>query len=188
MKTLNIHLIILVLKSYIIILFNWLLIWILKNISEKLLIFTSNNIKYNTIYDISDSTDDEIIEPIDIPSDYKNILEKFNINNVINKYMNSTNKNKKYDENSFYIINSFLFNFKDNQVISKYICTKKIIILFNNFGSLNTIKIKEFESEYKYLYIFYKNELNNFCVKIVDIHNNIDIICHSKLLFNVINL
>ncbi len=170
------------------IIFNWLLIWILKNISEKLLIFTSNNIKYNTEYDVSDSTDDEIIEPIHTSAEYKNILEKFNINNVINKYMNKTKKNKKYDKDSFYIINSFLFNFENNQVFAKYTCTKKIIILFNNFGSFNTIKIKEFESEYKYLYIFYKNDLNDYCVKIVDIYNNINIINNSKLLFNIINL
>lgn len=188
MTKMNFYLIRLVLKSYIILLLNSLLILILKNISEKLLIFTSNNIKYNTEYDVSDSTDDEIIEPMNISVDYKNILEKFNINNVINKYMNNTKKNKKYDKDLFYIINSFLFNFENNQVFAKYTCTKKIIILFNNFGSLNTMKIKEFESEYKYLYIFYKNDSNDYCVKIVDIYNNINIINNSKLLFNIINL
>ena len=40
----------------------------------------------------------------------------------------------------------------------------------------------------KYIYIFYKNNLNQFHIKIIDINNNVDIINNTELTFNMINL
>jgi hypothetical protein len=179
------EIIILVFKSYICKLLNWLILVLLKYISDKYFIFISNDIQYNTIYDISDSSSDEIIEPIYV-KEYDNIITTFKIDNMINKY--TKNRSSYYNKDTFYIINAFLFNFDGVQVINKYVCTKKIIILFNRFGCINTNKIKNMINTYKYIYIFYKNDLNQFHIKIIDINNNIDIINNTELMFNIINL
>ena len=179
------EIIILVLKSYIFRLLNWFILILLKYISDKYFIFVSNDIKYNNTYDISDSSDDEIIEPIYV-KEYETIKNKFKINNMINKYTKNTCKN--YNKDTFYILKSFLFNFDGTCVIDKSICTKKIIILFNRFGCLNTVKINNMINSYKYIYIFYKNDLNQFHIKIIDMNNNVDITNNTELMFNIINL
>ena len=179
------EILILVLKSYISKLLNWLILIILKYISDKYFVLISNDIKYNAVYDVSDSSSDEVIEPIYV-KEYETIKDTFKINNIINKYTKNTSKNYKKD--TFYIIKSFLFNFDGVQVTDKYICTKKIIILFNRFGCINTNKIKNIINSYKYIYIFYKNDINQFHIKIIDINNNVDIVNNTELMFNLINL
>jgi hypothetical protein len=179
------EIIILILRSYLSKLLNWLFLILLKYISDKYFVFVYNHIQYNTIYDISDSSSDEIIEPIYV-KEYETIKNAFKINNIINKY--TKNKYEFYDKNIFYIINAFLFNFNGEQVIEKSICTKKIIMLFNRFGCLNTNNIKNMINSYKYIYIFYKNDLNEFHIKIIDMNNNIDIINNTELMFNLIHL
>ena len=179
------EIIILVLKSYICKLLNWLILVVLKYISDKFFVFVSNDIQYNTVYDISDSSSDEVIEPIYV-KEYETIKNTFKINNIIDKY--TRNKSTYYNKDTFYIINAFLFNFNGAQIIDKSICTKKIIILFNRFGCINTNKIKDMIDSYKYIYIFYKNDLNQFHIKIIDMNNNVDIVNNTELMFNIINL
>lgn len=179
------EIIILVFKSYVCKLLNWLVLILLKYISDKYFIFVSNDIKYNNTYDISDSSSDEIIESIYV-KEYETIKNTFKINNIINKYTKNTCKN--YNKDTFYILKSFLFNFDGDRVINKSICTKKIIILFNRFGCINTNKIKTMINSCKYIYIFYKNDLNQFHIKIIDMNNNVDIINNTELMFNMINL
>jgi hypothetical protein len=183
MNITNTEIIILVLKIYLTKLFNWLCLILLKYISDKYLIFTSNNIKYNAYYDTSDSNEE--LEPIYV-HEYEIIKDRFKIDNIINKY--KQNKYMNYKKNEYYIINSFLFNFDGDYVSDKYYCTNKIIILFNRFECLNTDKIKLVTNKYKYLYIFYKDNLDNFNVKIIDLNNNINIIDNSELIFNIISL
>ena len=43
-------------------------------------------------------------------------------------------------------------------------------------------------NSYKYIYIFYRNNLNKFNVKIIDLNNNVEIINNTELMFNIINL
>jgi hypothetical protein len=180
-----IEILILVIKSYMYKLLNWLILILLKYISDKYFIFISNNVQYNTVYDISDSSSDETIEPIYV-TEYETIKHIFKINNIIDKY--TRNRSECYHKDSFYILKAFLFNFNGIKIIEKSICTKKIIILINRFGCINTNKIKNMIHSYKYIYIFYKNDLNQFRIKIIDMNNNIDIINNTELMFNVINL
>ena len=182
------NLIFLIFKSIIARVINYIILVFLKYISDKYFIFVKNDINYYSMYDLSDSSSDETIEPTAIPIEYINILKKFNITNVINKYTKNTNKHKLYSKDSYYIINSFLFNFKDTNITDKYIFTKKLIILFNRYGYMNTIKINELNDNYKYIYIFYKSDNNIYNVKIIDIKNNVDIIDNSNILFNLIRL
>ena len=184
----NIEIIILILKSLIARIINYIIFIFLKYISDKYLIFVNNDIKYHSMYDVSDSSSDEIIDPLPMPIEYINILKKFNINNVINKYTKNINKHLLYNKDSYYIINAFLFNFKDANVTDKYLFTKKLIVLFNRYGYINTIKINELNDRYKYLYLFYKSDDNIYNVKIIDIKNNVDIVDNSELLFNLIRL
>jgi len=179
---------ILFLKSLFFKLINCIVFLFLKYISDKYFVFVKNDIKYDSIYDASDSNSDDVIEPIEMPIEYKNILEKLNISNVINKYSKSAVKKKLYKHNEFYIINAFLFNFKDRNIVEKDVCTKKLIILFNRFNVINTKHIMDISDHYKYLYIFYKNDENIYNVKIIDIINNVDIVSNSDLLFNIVNL
>lgn len=160
----------------------------MKNISDKCFIFVKNDIQYDSVYDISDSSSEDIIEPNEIPIEYKNILTKLNTSNIINKYSKNINKQKLYNKDSFYIINSFLFNFKDGNVIDKCIFTKRLIILFNRFNYININHINDINGHYKYLYIFYKNDENKYNVKIIDLLNKVDIISNNDILFNIIHL
>ena len=184
----ELEIIFLFLKSLFFKFANYIIFIILKYISDRFFIFVKNDIDYNSVYDISDDSSDDVIEPTEIPIEYKNILKKLNIDNVINKYSKNINKQKLYNKDSFYIINSFLFNFEDKNITDKYIFTKKLIILFNRFSYINTKHIFDITNQYKYLYIFYKNDENKYNVKIIDIINNIDIISNSDLLFNIIHL
>lgn len=183
MNVTNTEIIILVLKSYLIKVFNWLCLILLKYISDKYLIFTSKNVQYNAYYDTSDSNEE--IEPIYV-QEYEIIKDRFKIDNIINKYKKT--KYMNYKKNEYYIINSFLFNFDGEYVIDKYHCTNKIIILLNRFECLNTNTIKIITNKYKYIYIFYKDSTDDFNVKIIDLNNNVNIIDNSELMFNVINL
>lgn len=185
MNVTKLEIIILILKCYLYRLLNWICLVSLNYISDRYLIFVSNKIKYVSYYDISDSSSDEVIEPIYV-KEYESIKDKFKINNIIMKY--TYNKYMNYDKNEFYIIKSFLFNFSAGEVTEKYCFTKKLIINFNRFGSINTNNIKLINSDYKYIYIFYKNGSNNFQIKIIDMNNNIDILCNSELMFNTVSL
>lgn len=184
----DIELIFLFLKSLLFKLMNYILFTILKYISDKYFVFIKNEIKYESVYDVSDSNSEDIIEPTDIPLEYTNILSKLNVNNIINKYSKSNNKKKIYNENSFYIINSFLFNFKEDCMTDKLVFTKKLIILFNRFNSINVKHVFDINDSYKYLYIFYKNEDNKYNVKIIDMLNGVDLVTNSDILFNIIHL
>lgn len=184
----DIELIFLFLKSLFFKLINNILFIILKYISDKYFVFVKNEIKYDSVYDVSDSNSEDIIEPTEIPIEYTNILNKLNVNNIINKYSKNTNKKKMYDDNSFYIINSFLFNFKENCMTDKDIFTKKLIILFNRFNYINIKHIFDINDGYKYLYIFYKNDENKYNVKIIDMLNGIELVSNSEILFNIIHL
>jgi hypothetical protein len=179
------EIIILILKSYICKLLNWLILVLLKYISDKYLIFVPNNIKYNAEYDVSDSSSDEIIEPIYV-KEYEIIKNTFKIHKIINKY--NKNKHNMYNKDTYYILKAFLFNFDGEQVIEKCVCTKKIIIIFNRFGCLNTNNIKNMINNHKYIYIFYKNDMNEFHIKIIDMNNNIDVINNNELMFNLIHI
>lgn len=185
MNITKLEIIILVLKCYLYRLLNWIYLVSLNYISDKYLIFVSNKIKYESYYDISDSSSDEVIESV-YAKEYESIKDKFKINNIIMKYTH--NRYMNYEKNAFYIIKSFLFNFSIDKVTEKYCCTKKLIISFNRFGCINTDNIKLINSDYKYIYIFYKNGSNNFHIKIIDMNNNIDIICNSELMFNTVSL
>lgn len=177
------EIIILIIKTYFSKLINWLYILILKYISDKYLIFVSNKIKYDVCYDTSES-DDEI--ELKYNYEYELIKKTFKINKIIDKY--EKNRYINYNKKDFYIIKSFLFNYDSGKDINKYICTKKIIIIINLFEKLTTDKIKDITNKYKYIYIFYKNDLNEFNVKVIDIVNNIDIYSNSELIFNIITL
>lgn len=184
----DIEIIFLFLKSLFFKLINYILFVVLKYISDKYFVFVKNEIKYDSVYDVSDSNSEDIIEPTEIPIEYKNILNKLNVNNIINKYSKNINKKKMYNEDSFYIINSFMFNFKDSCMTDKYVFTKKLIILFNRFNYINIKHIFDINNEYKYLYIFYKNDENKYNVKIIDMLNGIELISNSEVLFNIIHL
>ena len=191
----DLEILILFLKSLFFKFINYIIFIFLKYISDEYFVFTNNDINYdmnyNSVYDVSDSNSedpDKPIEPINIPLEYKNILKKLNTNNIINKYSKNVNKQKIYNKDTFYIINSFLFNFEDTNIIDKYIFTKKLIILFNIFNYINTKQIIDINDQYKYLYIFYKNDDNKYNVKIIDIINNVDIITNSDILFNIVHL
>jgi hypothetical protein len=60
--------------------------------------------------------------------------------------------------------------------------------MHNLFNSINTLHINEITKYHKYIYIFYKTDLNEFKVKIIDIRNNFDLTLKNDLLFNIITL
>jgi len=182
----QIELCLIVLKSSIIKLIQYIVLIILKYVSDTFLFFISNDINYKNQSDILSSDSDD--EQQEFSAEYTMVLNKLNINNIISKYTKNKNKNAIYCKKSYYIIKSFLFNFDGTNIINKSICTKKLIIMYNLFNILNTLHINDITTYHKYIYIFYKNDLNEFKVKIIDIRNNIDITTKNELLFNIISL
>jgi hypothetical protein len=202
--------------SFLVVCLNYLISFILISIDDRLLFFINNKIyidkselesdlELDSDLDSNNSSDLDTDSNSDIDlyynekncnDEYKSILELFcivnnsNNNNQLHKkpYINNILLNK----NEIYIVNSFLFNFnKDAKIIdllSIYPFTKKLIILYKYYKKLNTNYIMNLNLSYKYLYILYKNDTNEYNYLILDIFNNKNIFTNKKLLFNNIKL
>jgi hypothetical protein len=96
------------------------------------------------------------------------------------------------NKNEIYIVNSFLFNYKNEakiiDLINVYPFTKKLTILYKYYKQLNSNYIMNLHLSYKYLYILYKNDKNQYNYLIIDIINNKNLLTNKKLLFNNIKL
>jgi len=126
-------------------------------------------------------------------SEYTIIKDLFKLQNT--KYEKQSNNTIIHKYN---IKNAFLFNVHN---VEMYPFTKKIIILNSMYKKINTCIIKEFNNDYRYLYINYEN-LNDisynsdtisdynkkYMIKIIDLYDNYEVSLDKKLLFNNINL
>lgn len=171
-----------IIKSILIFMYNVVLYYILTNVNDKYLNFFCNNyINYNNYID--DFSDDECNINI-YNKDYEKIISLFKINKTLEKYINK----KKYNTYNYIIIKSFLFNILDKN-IDLYIFTNKLVIIYKHKKQLNTNFIKKVTfSNYKYLYILYKDNYNNYKIAIIDLYANYNIIDKKMILFNMINL
>ncbi len=150
-------------------------------------LFNIPNIKYTII----NNSDDEKLKKNEIY--------------LKNEFMPINNQNIMDDD--LLIINSFLFNiniFKkfnygdvthktpkyDYDITLKDTCDfhKKIILLYYLNNNINSNVLKELFPNYRYFYIIYKNYKNNYMYKLIDLHNNYDIIKNKNILFNRILL
>lgn len=239
------QIIILFLKSTSIIFFNYLITFFLQHIDDNKLCFISNTIYYknNNIFDSDSDSDSVSSTDSDVDNqDETNLLNgckcsildtctchNLNVMPVVTKKMYKSEytiikdlfklQNTKYEKQSinsithkYNIKNAFLFNINDIEI---YQFTKKIIILNSLYNRINTSIIKEFNNEYRYLYINYENandishkvemkyenspSLNSssecdiydnkqYFIKIIDLYDNYEVSLDKKLLFNNINL
>lgn len=204
--------------SFLVICLNHLITFTLKNIDDQYLFFINNKIKLNKLDSDSDSEsnsdsdsdsndsshiDTDSNSDIDLyshekncNSDYKKILELFciinNSNNIAELHKKSFIKNIYLNKNEIYIVNSFLFNFNNEakiiDLLNIYPFTKKLTILYKYYKQLNSNYIMNLHLSYKYLYILYKNDKNQYNYLIIDIINNKNLLTNKKLLFNNIKL
>lgn len=202
--------------SFLVICLNHLITFTLKNIDDQYLFFINNTIKLNksesesdlesdsdSDSDLSSHMDTDSNSEIDFYSneknsdgDYKKILELFciinNSNNMNQLHKKSFINNICLNKNEIYIVNSFLFNYKNEakiiDLINVYPLTKKLTILYKYYKQLNSNYIMNLHLSYKYLYILYKNDKNQYNYLIIDIINNKNLLTNKKLLFNNIKL
>jgi hypothetical protein len=202
--------------SFLVICLNHLITFTLKNIDDQYLFFINNTIKLNksesdSESDLDSDSDSDLSSHMDTDSnseidfysneknsddDYKKILELFciinNSNNMNQLYKKSFINNICLNKNEIYIVNSFLFNYKNEakiiDLINVYPFTKKLTILYKYYKQLNSNYIMNLHLSYKYLYILYKNDKNQYNYLIIDIINNKNLLTNKKLLFNNIKL
>lgn len=119
--------------------------------------------------------------------EYIKILNLFNINSNYNK-----NNQKINIQTKIIIVNCFLFNYNQELEIINltdiFYFTRKLVILYNIANKLNTHVIKELCLNYKYMYILYSTNSNEYKYLIIDLDNNLDIYKNKKILFNTIKL
>lgn len=179
--------------------FNYAIYTILIYIDDYTLFFINNIIIYES-NELSDESSDDEIDNFYLNNndkiEYKNILSIFNITNNTN--INNCQYIKEYDQvniinNEIYIINAFLFNYnetiKDTLDIGDiFMFTKKLVIMYNINKRINTKLILDLNLGYKYMYILYKKNTNEYSYLIIDLFNNVNIINTKPLLFNNITL
>lgn len=129
-------------------------------------------------------------------------IDKFKVpimNNIIHNYKNKNLINyNNYDNLEIVIADCFLFNIKINseEIDGKFdICMYKILSLKRKIklfymlqNKLNTSVIHNLFPYYKYLYILYKKNPEEYNYILIDLENNYDLIKNKKVLFNIINL
>jgi hypothetical protein len=152
--------------SFLVICLNHLITFTLKNIDDQYLFFINNTIKLNksesdSESDLDSDSDSDLSSHMDTDSnseidfysneknsddDYKKILELFciinNSNNMNQLYKKSFINNICLNKNEIYIVNSFLFNYKNEakiiDLINVYPFTKKLTILYKYYKQLNS--------------------------------------------------
>ena len=107
-------------------------------------------------------------------------------------FKNNNVENSNNLSNNIKIIDCFLFNILKNDTDFNidsnniYSLKYKIVLIYLLYNKLNTSTIFNLFPNFKYFYILYQTNDNQYHYKLLDLHKNYDIIKNKKVLFNVI--
>ena len=162
-------------------LYNLIINWLVIHINDNRLEYFCKPIKfYESFIDFSPDEN----EPIE-NDDYTKIEALCNINKTLTRYK----KNNKYNSDKFIIIKAFLFNLKDEKITDNYTFTNKLTLIYNTYESLNLKTIRLLSKEqFRYVYIFYKNNENVYKIRIFDLFEGYELIDKSRVIFNNMKL
>lgn len=195
----DLWLLLIISKGFLVIAFKIFILNVIKTFNDNILFMIDNHIIYKSKFDcLSDSDEsnlDSDFENEDEEGGYENKLYdmvKFNCDIDEYKFIPDNLYNYKFvKKNNYIIINSFLFNVSGNahKIVDIHQFTKKLIVLYYlEDSSINTKTIRDIMGNYNYLYIYYRNDNDEFKVNIIDLNNNYEIMNKKDILFNNIAL
>lgn len=165
---------------------------------NRSIILTNNSILSDSDSESDFSSDSELYtqtENSDNPDqdEYEYILKFFSISSkMLTIFKNNIVQNNNQLNNNIKIIDCFLFNIlknNDDFIIDSnniYSLKYKIVLIYLLYNKLNTSTIFNLFPEFRYFYILYQTNDNQYNYKLLDLNKNYDIIKNKKVLFNVI--